>query len=172
MLVCKTDDACIGFPLAGGISSLDGEPIEAANMTCYKGGETVFNNHQMCDVTSKSAACVTRSCVPNLTCTQQIERLLTCCQDARRRLRLAAIGRTTHVRFSSGLHRSNRSIAHWRNAALRISLDMTRTLRYMLARKSSAAVSQDDSFVERMVVLVSGIFVLVHNQLDHFLRYW
>jgi hypothetical protein len=22
-------------------------------MTCYKGGETVFNNHQFCDVTSK-----------------------------------------------------------------------------------------------------------------------
>jgi hypothetical protein len=24
-------------------------------MTCYKGGETVFNNHQMCDVTSMSS---------------------------------------------------------------------------------------------------------------------
>lgn len=51
-LVCQNDDACVGFPLAGGISSFD-EPI-SANMTCYKGGETVFNNHQMCDVTSTS----------------------------------------------------------------------------------------------------------------------
>lgn len=25
-----------------------------SNMTCYQGGETVFNNHQMCDVTSQS----------------------------------------------------------------------------------------------------------------------
>jgi hypothetical protein len=48
--VCKTDDACIGFPLAGAGQDDDSEP--ASNMTCYKGGETVFNNHQMCDVTS------------------------------------------------------------------------------------------------------------------------
>ena len=50
-LVCKSDNACIGFPLAGGISSLDDGN---ANMTCYTGGETVFNNHQMCNVTSPS----------------------------------------------------------------------------------------------------------------------
>ncbi|PFH50042.1 hypothetical protein AMATHDRAFT_86062 [Amanita thiersii Skay4041] len=47
--VCQHDNSCIGFPLAGGISSLDG----TANMTCYKGGETVFNNHQMCNVTNR-----------------------------------------------------------------------------------------------------------------------
>ncbi|KAF5374447.1 hypothetical protein D9615_009108 [Tricholomella constricta] len=52
--VCKNDNACVGFPLAGGISSLnDGDDVEVANMTCYKGGETVFNNHQMCDVTNR-----------------------------------------------------------------------------------------------------------------------
>ena len=51
--VCKTDNACVGFPLAGQISSKDMEE-EVANMTCYAGGETVFSNHQMCDVTSKS----------------------------------------------------------------------------------------------------------------------
>ena len=50
-LVCQTDDACTGFPLAGGIESSFDEPV-SANMTCYKGGQTVFNNHQMCDVTS------------------------------------------------------------------------------------------------------------------------
>ncbi|KAJ3516568.1 hypothetical protein NLJ89_g1034 [Agrocybe chaxingu] len=48
--VCQTDNACIGFPLAGGVVNGD---EEVANMTCYKGGETVFNNHQMCDVTNK-----------------------------------------------------------------------------------------------------------------------
>ncbi|KIY72460.1 hypothetical protein CYLTODRAFT_486300 [Cylindrobasidium torrendii FP15055 ss-10] len=46
--VCKADYACDGFPLAGEIGS-----SEAANMTCYTGGETVFNNHQMCDVTNR-----------------------------------------------------------------------------------------------------------------------
>ena len=30
-----------------------GEQDPVANMTCYKGGETVFNNHRMCDVTSE-----------------------------------------------------------------------------------------------------------------------
>lgn len=51
--VCQNDDACIGFPLAGQISPLDGDD-KVANMTCYTGGKTVFNNHQMCDVTSQS----------------------------------------------------------------------------------------------------------------------
>lgn len=50
-LVCKTDDACTGFPLAGGIESSLDDPT-SVNMTCYKGGQTVFNNHQVCDVTS------------------------------------------------------------------------------------------------------------------------
>ncbi|KAG6914930.1 hypothetical protein DXG01_014394 [Tephrocybe rancida] len=55
MVFCKNDNACVGFPLAGGISpSLDGDDdVEVGNMTCYKGGETVFNNHQMCDVTNR-----------------------------------------------------------------------------------------------------------------------
>ena len=47
--VCETDDSCIGFPLRGQPTSDDDR---VGNMTCYKGGETVFNNHQMCDVTS------------------------------------------------------------------------------------------------------------------------
>ncbi|KAI0733596.1 hypothetical protein C8Q72DRAFT_812041 [Fomitopsis betulina] len=48
--VCKTDDACVGFPLAGKPVE-DGE--ESNNMTCYKGGATVFENHQMCAVTNR-----------------------------------------------------------------------------------------------------------------------
>ena len=31
---------------------LDNSEVEN-NMTCYKGGETVFQNYQMCDVTSE-----------------------------------------------------------------------------------------------------------------------
>ena len=50
--VCKTNTACVGFPLPGAIrDGLDDDTV--ANMTCYQGGETVFNNHQMCDITSK-----------------------------------------------------------------------------------------------------------------------
>ncbi|KIK89135.1 hypothetical protein PAXRUDRAFT_831789 [Paxillus rubicundulus Ve08.2h10] len=50
--VCKVDDACIGFPLFGAVpSGMDDGSV--ANMTCYKGGETVFNNHQMCDITNR-----------------------------------------------------------------------------------------------------------------------
>ncbi|EJF64891.1 hypothetical protein DICSQDRAFT_159875 [Dichomitus squalens LYAD-421 SS1] len=48
--VCETDDACIGFPLRGQPTDND---ERVSNMTCYKGGETVFNNHQMCDVTNR-----------------------------------------------------------------------------------------------------------------------
>ncbi|KIJ06787.1 hypothetical protein PAXINDRAFT_91484, partial [Paxillus involutus ATCC 200175] len=50
--VCKVDDACIGFPLFGAVpSGMDDGSV--GNMTCYKGGETVFNNHQMCDITNR-----------------------------------------------------------------------------------------------------------------------
>ncbi|TFK49732.1 hypothetical protein OE88DRAFT_1713443 [Heliocybe sulcata] len=48
--VCKTDAACAGFPLFGQPSSLE---AGASNMTCYKAGETVFSNHQMCNVTNR-----------------------------------------------------------------------------------------------------------------------
>ncbi|KAF8554443.1 hypothetical protein OG21DRAFT_1597318 [Imleria badia] len=50
--VCKTDASCVGFPLPGAIR--DGLVDDmVANMTCYNGGETVFNNHQMCDITNR-----------------------------------------------------------------------------------------------------------------------
>jgi hypothetical protein len=58
-LVCKTDNACIGFPLAGGIHT-DMLDENVANMTCYTGGETVFSNHQMCDITSTPSECIDR----------------------------------------------------------------------------------------------------------------
>ena len=48
--VCQTDYSCANFPIRGNITSLD--TTDPVNMTCYKGGETVFNNHQFCDVTS------------------------------------------------------------------------------------------------------------------------
>jgi len=49
--VCETDNACTNFPVRGDITSLDA--ADSINMTCYKGGETVFNNHQFCDVTNR-----------------------------------------------------------------------------------------------------------------------
>ncbi|KAF8339814.1 uncharacterized protein EI90DRAFT_2967001 [Cantharellus anzutake] len=51
--VCQTDEACLGFPV-GNINfktNANGEPD--FNMTCYKGGETVRENFQMCDVTNR-----------------------------------------------------------------------------------------------------------------------
>ncbi|KAI6098344.1 hypothetical protein EDD16DRAFT_1663707 [Pisolithus croceorrhizus] len=50
--VCKTDAACAGFPLSGGARA-EIDDGTAVNLTCYKGGETVFNNHQMCDITNR-----------------------------------------------------------------------------------------------------------------------
>ncbi|KAJ6620042.1 hypothetical protein B0H10DRAFT_2163652 [Mycena sp. CBHHK59/15] len=74
--VCKTDQACVGFPLAGGVSPGEDGDVDVGNMTCYTGGETVFNNHQMCDVTNQVGADrpvqVTFSCdVPSETCSFQ-----------------------------------------------------------------------------------------------------
>ncbi|KAJ4490766.1 hypothetical protein J3R30DRAFT_3424942 [Lentinula aciculospora] len=50
--VCKTNQACKGFPLFG-VPDSEQDGSEAENMTCYTGGETVFQNHQMCDVTNR-----------------------------------------------------------------------------------------------------------------------
>ncbi|KAF8501793.1 hypothetical protein F5888DRAFT_1608792, partial [Russula emetica] len=49
--VCQTGYSCANFPIRGDITSLDA--TDPVNMTCYKGGETVFNNHQFCDVTNR-----------------------------------------------------------------------------------------------------------------------
>lgn len=55
--VCQSDRSCKGFPLRGQPNATtfdDGEDEDdLGGMTCYTGGETVFNNHQFCDVTSK-----------------------------------------------------------------------------------------------------------------------
>ena len=53
LIVCETDDACVGFPIPGVDGPLDDDD-STQNMTCYKGGKTVFANHQVCDVTSAS----------------------------------------------------------------------------------------------------------------------
>lgn len=49
--VCQSDNACRAFPI-GELGTLSDDDIEN-NMTCYKGGETVFKSHQMCDVTNR-----------------------------------------------------------------------------------------------------------------------
>lgn len=55
--VCKTDAACANFPLRETPGLNFGVPgeidIPIGNMTCYKGGETVFENHQICNVTNR-----------------------------------------------------------------------------------------------------------------------
>lgn len=50
--VCQTNQACAAFPLIGDVPIPDDEEVNPEDMTCYKGGETVFNNHQICNVTS------------------------------------------------------------------------------------------------------------------------
>lgn len=52
----------MNFPLPGGDPSLPGGDTsrpgggdEPLNMTCYKGGDLVFANHQICNVTSTLA---------------------------------------------------------------------------------------------------------------------
>lgn len=47
---CKTDEACAGFRIPGWDYST-GEP--EGNLTCFKGGNVVRQNYQMCDVTSE-----------------------------------------------------------------------------------------------------------------------
>jgi hypothetical protein len=51
--VCKRNDACANFPLLGKpqTDELDGD-VDPEDMLCYTAGETVFNNHQTCDVTN------------------------------------------------------------------------------------------------------------------------
>ncbi|KAI0342609.1 hypothetical protein BDW22DRAFT_1357055 [Trametopsis cervina] len=51
--VCKTDSACRNFPLRGRLDQLDDDDIGVSNMTCYKTGETVYENHQACVVTNR-----------------------------------------------------------------------------------------------------------------------
>ncbi|KAG8763810.1 hypothetical protein FRC12_008395 [Ceratobasidium sp. 428] len=58
--VCENDDACANFPLRGGPDgellapqTTDEPDVPVANMTCYKGGLTVQQNFQMCDVTNR-----------------------------------------------------------------------------------------------------------------------
>ena len=53
-LVCQTDAACLGFPVGSTDFRVNADSGLDPNMTCYKGGETVNQNFQMCDVTSMS----------------------------------------------------------------------------------------------------------------------
>ncbi|CED84267.1 Transporter, ABC superfamily (Breast cancer resistance protein) [Phaffia rhodozyma] len=48
---CQTDQACANFRIPGWDYSSGGE-IPPENMTCYKGGDAVRQNFQMCDVTN------------------------------------------------------------------------------------------------------------------------
>lgn len=105
-IVCKTDDACANFPLLGK-PELDPDS-EVANMTCYKAGETVFENHQMCDVTSKfSCLLLVRTLIPKA----QTARFWTNSTDGNRKSLSVVIEKPRRVNSNSGLHRSNHSTA-------------------------------------------------------------
>ncbi|KAJ7025747.1 hypothetical protein C8F04DRAFT_1046190 [Mycena alexandri] len=51
--VCQTNQACAGFPLGGSPIGGDDDEVNSDDMRCYTGGETVFNNHQMCNLTNR-----------------------------------------------------------------------------------------------------------------------
>ncbi|KAF8525935.1 hypothetical protein BU17DRAFT_83439 [Hysterangium stoloniferum] len=49
--VCTTDRSCEGFPI--GLPTSPDDDGTASNMTCYRNGATVIQNHQMCNVTNR-----------------------------------------------------------------------------------------------------------------------
>lgn len=105
-LVCQTDNACANFPIRGDLTSLD--TTDSVNMTCYKDGQTVFSNHQFCDVTSTHISTCSQFPLMQVT---QIGKSLICYPAALLRLHSAATRQMRHVTFSFGLPRSSRSIA-------------------------------------------------------------
>ncbi|KAJ7767192.1 hypothetical protein B0H16DRAFT_352671 [Mycena metata] len=50
--VCQMNQACAGFPLARS-PVVNTDELNPDDMRCYTGGETVFSNHQMCNVTNR-----------------------------------------------------------------------------------------------------------------------
>lgn len=65
---CQTDNACAKFRLPGWESSFaDDDEIPGDNMTCYKGGDAVVQNYQMCDVTSEFLSLTSYHCFSCLT---------------------------------------------------------------------------------------------------------
>ncbi|KAG8859017.1 hypothetical protein FRC20_011911 [Serendipita sp. 405] len=64
--VCQTDDACANFPIPE-IEGLLGDDGAARNMTCYKGGVNVRNQHQMCDVTNRKILDQLNGRIPQVT---------------------------------------------------------------------------------------------------------
>ena len=107
--VCQTDNSCTNFPIRGNITSLD--PVDSVNMTCYKGGETVFNNHQFCDVTSTHMSHSHPLCVLTTNATQTAKSLI-CYLVALPRLPLAVTRRWRHAISNFGPPRSNLFTAH------------------------------------------------------------
>ncbi|KAI0080990.1 hypothetical protein K474DRAFT_1614475 [Panus rudis PR-1116 ss-1] len=53
--VCRTDKACSKFPIhrEDPDDVPPGDDVGVANMTCYTGGVTVYENHQICNVTNR-----------------------------------------------------------------------------------------------------------------------
>lgn len=147
--VCRTDAACTGFTLPGGV--VDNPDVEV-NMTCYKGGETVFNNHQMCDVTSEALSFKTHSIYHF---SQQIRRFSICYLDGHLKLLSAATNLKLPVLSNSGLLRLSHFTADWRIALRLPHLVTITTLPNITARKSNVNVCLGASSAAKMVALVS-----------------
>lgn len=114
--VCQTDDACASFPIpeidrlrmaAGG----DEDDDLPRNMTCYRGGAIVRNQHQMCDVTSQSFTSHLFLLLMLALC--KTARSSICCLTDHHKSHSAATKQTKLVLSNSGLAKSNHSTARW-----------------------------------------------------------
>jgi hypothetical protein len=117
--VCQNDNACVGFPLAGSPHALGEET--ATNMTCYKGGETVFNNHQMCDVTSTYT--IYRRVILPIPASQ-IARFWICSLAGHHKSHLVAPSQIEHALSNSGPLKWSHFIALWNNVTRNTSRAM------------------------------------------------
>ena len=147
-IVCKTDAACVGFPLPGGVrSGIDDESV--TNMTCYKGGETVFSNHQICDITSTFFTAYIHPSSTHGT-TLQTVRFSTCSRIDHHKLPSAVTTQPRRVHSSFGQLSRNHSTVPLTRAPRRRKQDMRSIPPRMRVSGSSVNVYLADSCAEKM----------------------
>jgi hypothetical protein len=130
--VCQTDNSCANFPIRGDIASLDA--TDSVNMTCYKGGETVFNNHQFCDVTSRNISLHLYPLVL-LTRGTQIVKSSICYPAVLLRSLLAVTSKMRHATSSFGPPRSSHSTARSIRVRQRLYQDTIATSHHTNAKR-------------------------------------
>lgn len=156
-IVCQTNQACQGFPIFG-LPDSDQDDADAQNMTCYTGGETVFQNHQMCDVTS---ALISLSIsLSRIQHCAQIAKFSTQLEiTAQSKLHLVATTQTRPVRSNSGWTKSNHFTAGWTNVPPAAHLVTTSTRHPINVTSSSASVYQDGLFAAKMALWILATFL-------------